>query len=296
MNNRCLSDFIVLLCLILLRSDAGLADGGRVKRLSHPMIDNQTNFIARFVVSIRTRTPRKYYGDNHFCGGVIISLRFVMTCAHCLIDSQRILLESRDLLVVAGSPNRLKFFRSRNVHAPVMEIFVPENFTMYNTNDLALLKLTYPMPTNNQYVAVIKLPTQQPVIEGEYMVLGWGRLYHDGPLASDITHIMVTLYSHLACEMILNVFTDEMMCAGHVKHKDVNPCAGDLGGPLIANDTVYGIVSYRIGCGHTELPSVYTNVYENIRWINFILSNNRSCRLCDYFAQLLFVIAINLYV
>ncbi|BFF97062.1 chymotrypsin-2-like [Drosophila madeirensis] len=293
MNKRYLSYFILLLCLILPTSDSGIT-GERFRRLSNPTIENTTNIFARFVVSIRTRTPRKYYGDNHFCGGVIVSHRFAMTCAHCLIDSHRLLLSSRDLLVVAGSPNRLKFFRDRNVHAPVTTIFVPENFTIYNTNDLALLKLTYPLPMNNKYLAVIKLPTAEPIKGNEYMVLGWGRLYHNGPLASDITQIKVTLYSHLACELILNVFTDEMMCAGNMDHMDMNPCAGDLGGPLIDNDTVYGIVSYRLGCGHKELPSVYTNVYENKQWINLIITTNCSHRPYNYFALLLFVFAFKL--
>ncbi|XP_001352913.3 mite allergen Eur m 3 [Drosophila pseudoobscura] len=295
MNNRNLSDFIILPCLILLASDAGITDV-RVKRLSEPTIDNKTSILARYVVSLRTRTPFRYYGDNHFCGGVIISLTFIMTSAHCLIDSQRLMLSSRDILIVAGAPNRLKYFRHKNVHAPVAKILIHENFTIYNTNDLALLKLVEPLPTDNQYIAVMRLPTEEPKLGNKYTVLGWGRLFHGGPLASDITQITVTLYSHVACELMLNVFTDEMMCAGNMDHRDINPCGGDLGGPMIDDDIVYGIVSYRIGCGHIELPSVYTNIFGNLEWIDSIMSQNRSYRLYNCVVFLLLVININFYV
>ncbi|BFF97061.1 trypsin-3 [Drosophila madeirensis] len=241
----------------------------RIKRISTPYFQaEKTLEMAKYVVSLRSRTPRKYFGDNHYCGGVILSRTFIMTAAHCTMDSRKIQHRPRVLLVVAGTPNRLKFWRDRTVNVPVKDVYVPENFTMFNTNNIALLRLAMELP-DNPYIAIASLPTHEPVYNINYTLLGWGRVYRGGPLASSILHVDVKLLDYQTCDDMLHTFKPEMMCAGNLENdQDENPCAGDTGSPLLLNGTVYGIVSYRIGCGSRSLPSVYTNVFAHLQWID----------------------------
>ncbi|XP_068150132.1 chymotrypsin-2 [Drosophila tropicalis] len=252
-------------------------DQRRVKRISTPHFEKERTLeLAKYVVSIRSRTPRKYFGDNHFCGGAIISLSFILTAAHCTMDKRKIMHRSRVLLVVAGTVNRLKYITGETINAPVKQVFVPENFTIFNTNNIALIQLTENLPTDNFRIAVINLPTSEPIPGLNYTVLGWGRVYKGGPLASSIVHIDVLMITHAECDNMLNTFMPEMICAGNLDNGlDENPCAGDTGDPMILNGTIYGIVSYRIGCGSTSLPSVYTNVYYHLNWINEMMTNGK---------------------
>ncbi|XP_033251794.1 trypsin-like isoform X2 [Drosophila miranda] len=250
----------------------------RVKRISTPFYEEEKTLeMAKYVVSLRSRTPRKYFGDNHYCGGVIVSRTFILTAAHCTMD-RKIMHRARVLLVVAGTPNRLKFWRGRTVNAPVKDVYVPENFTMFNTNNIALLKLAIELP-DNPYIAIATLPIHEPEYNINYTLLGWGRVYKGGPLASSILHVDVLLLDHQTCDDMLHTFKDEMMCAGNLENdQDENPCAGDTGSPLLLNGTVYGVVSYRIGCGSKSLPSVYTNVFAHKEWIDDIMKTDDTVR------------------
>lgn len=71
---------LTLVHMIVVRSE-------RAKRIATPNFNEEVyKSLAKYVVSIRSRTPQKYFGDNHFCGGTIISPIFVITAGHCVME------------------------------------------------------------------------------------------------------------------------------------------------------------------------------------------------------------------
>lgn len=51
-----------------------------------------------------------------------------------------------------------------------------------------------------------------------------------------------------------------------------NICAGALGSPLVTNDnTLYGIMSMNKDTAVNKSLSVYTNVFDQISWIRFVM-------------------------
>lgn len=67
------------------------------------------------------------------------------------------------------------------------------------------------------------------------------------------------------------VVTPQMFCAGAAVD-GVDTCQGDSGGPILSRKpdgslVQVGIVSFGIGCGHAELPGVYTRLALYTDWI-----------------------------
>ncbi|XP_017071712.2 putative trypsin-6 [Drosophila eugracilis] len=239
----------------------------RTKRLSDGKYDDDVYPLSKVVVSIRTRQARRFFGDNHFCSGVILAPLFVMTSSHCLMNNRRVKYYSGVLVVIGGTYNRLKYIHGETFISPVSRTMLPDSFTMDNKEAVGLLKLSRPFPRTS-HIAIAQLPTRPPLDGLLCNVLGWGQMYHGGPLASHMLYINVEIISREKCKKWLDVPQLSVLCAiGNPPTSPQQPCAGDLGSPLISNNIVYGVVAATVACETNHLPSIYTDVYSNVQWV-----------------------------
>lgn len=101
-------------------------------------------------------------------------------------------------------------------------------------------------------------------------VVGWGR---NGTATSQVKQsTVVNLVPQRQCAQSYPHLTQKHICA--VGHSGEDTCKGDSGGPLMmlyeGKYYISGIVSGKRAdspCG-TNIPSLYTNVFQYMDWIN----------------------------
>jgi len=204
--------------------------------------------------------------DNmYFCGGTIISQRWVLTAAHCIGRSHQLLFAT-DPWNVVGSGSLL--LQSSTV-------FVHPNYASPN-NDIALIYL----PSNLQYTNCIQ-PVRLRCIPGNLAgqrttAIGWGATFTGGGVVPNLRHVNLTVITNAQCRAVFgNIITDCIICTDGNGPRST--CHGDSGGPLVylENDGVYtqvGIASFvaSIGCD-VGLPAGFTRL--NCCFLSWIASH-----------------------
>ncbi|XP_025835882.1 brachyurin-like [Agrilus planipennis] len=207
-----------------------------------------------------------YDGTSSFCGGSLITRRYVLTAAHCLNEDGLISLE-----VILGAHN-IGHRESTQQRILTSTFKFHEGYSDETlVNDLGIVYL--PTPANlNQYVQLITLPSRADAsnsfVGSQAIVSGWGYISQS---ATDITDVLryvnVYIISNDVCKQTFNSFVrNSNICSGGVGKKGV--CFGDSGGPLVASGKLVGVISFisNGGCDAGD-PNVMSRVSSFLDWI-----------------------------
>ncbi|KAI1286693.1 Plasma kallikrein [Halotydeus destructor] len=209
---------------------------------------------------------------SHFCGGVIISDRWILTAAHCLVRWM-----DKTLMAIGGSNSR-RFYRSTMFKVSKSIVHRDYNTTTLE-NDIALLKTSEPMPlysknTSSQLdINNICLPDPYEQFFGKAILTGYGMTSERGSTSSQLLTVELDIQPRMVCRDLYSgrYSFNAMMCAGH-QDGGKDSCQGDSGGPLFqkrygGSYVLVGLTSFGNGCARANTPGVYTQVSSFLNWI-----------------------------
>lgn len=200
---------------------------------------------------------------KHRCGGSIISLKRVLTAAHCVHPSASPTIYT----VLAGTVNR-----AGSADAQLREVLRFARHPTYNTftriNDIGILQLKAPFVFGST-VWAIALPQQGTSIanRANVTVTGWGDLPEgSSDSVSEVLRAVATsVVSNARCnDRFQGKIRPSMLCAGDGGR---DACQRDGGGPLVFEGVLHGVVSWGTGCASSTFPGVYTRVSFFTNWI-----------------------------
>ncbi|XP_030567789.1 brachyurin-like [Drosophila novamexicana] len=210
-------------------------------------------------------------GGAAWCGGTLISNRYVVTAAHCT-DS---LTTGVDVYLGAWDRTNAKEEGQQIIFVETKYVTVHENWDATTlSNDISVIKLPVPIEFNEN-IQPAKLPAKSNTYNtyaGEQAIAsGWGKISDSATAVHDILqYITVPIMSNSGCSpWYVGAVSSTNICIKTTG--GTSTCNGDSGGPLVLADdsnTLIGATSFGIALGcEVGWPGVFTRITSYVDWI-----------------------------
>ncbi|XP_016530031.1 ovochymase-2 isoform X3 [Poecilia formosa] len=236
---------------------------------------------------------------SHFCGGAILTDRWILTAAHCFPSLSNVFLSSVTVLV--GEFDLRVEDKDEQVFT-VKSLLIHENYNHAcpMNYDIALVELDRHVAMGARVRPIcLPLPDFKIPPSTKCVVAGWGKTWERGHIPAVLREVHLGLVDQAKCKyvqlMIKSSFPKQkqkflnpamtILCAG-AEGGGRDACQGDSGGPLVCQAgagsdrwIVLGITSWGQGCGRSwgmksnrhpskkGSPGIFTDVKLLLPWI-----------------------------
>ncbi|CAL8100373.1 unnamed protein product [Orchesella dallaii] len=243
------------------------------------------------------------YERSPFCGGALVNNLYVISAAHCFVESgvqpdqfelvfHAHVMDKRsdDGQVPSDDDSNFKDIpgwadpretdeSEHSIRLEAESVLVHPLFDRLYDFDIAIIKLKKKLEFTSPELLPICLPTIEETFDyadGENLIVtGWGKTRENARAGARVLQKLNVPYLSLRNCSKYTLARSRHLCAGYLEgEKDA--CAGDSGGPLIHSTTpkgdqymLSGVVSAGKGCARKESLGLYTNIYELSQWIYY---------------------------